>query len=37
MYIHGEHKNESEAINEIGKETSEADTEIKPIEIVHRY
>jgi hypothetical protein len=37
MYVHGEYKNESEAINEIEKETSEADTEIKPIEIVHGY
>lgn len=37
MHVHGEYKNESEAINEIEKETSEADTEIKPIEIVHGY
>jgi transposase len=37
MYVHGEYKNELEAINEIEKETSETDTEIKPIEIVHGY
>lgn len=37
MYVHGAYKNESEAINEIEKETSETDTEIKPIEIVHGY
>jgi transposase len=37
MYVHGAYKNELEAINKIEKEASEADTEIKPIEIVHEY
>jgi len=37
MYVQGAYKKESEAINEIEKEASEADTEIKPIEIVHGY
>ena len=37
MYVHGAYKNESEAINETEKEASGADTEIKPIEIVHGY
>jgi transposase len=37
MYVHGAYKNESEALNEIEKEASEADTGIKPIEIVQGY